>query len=160
MYHKRTYASFRQFAAEFFSLVRHAGRAFRILHRELTPAFRERLLLAVTSVNECRYCTWFHSRAALRSGVDAAEITALLDGRFGQAPEEERPALRYAIHWAEHDAEPDPQIRGELFQIYGSARSEAIELSLRMIRMGNMMGNTWDALLSRLGNGKRRIMHL
>ncbi|MHB9028092.1 MAG: carboxymuconolactone decarboxylase family protein [Candidatus Latescibacterota bacterium] len=156
MYAKRTYASFRQFASELFHLLRHARGALHALRRELSPAFRERLLLAVTSVNECRYCAWFHSRAALRSGVEAGEITALLGGEFGRAPETEHPALRYAIHWAERDAQPDPEVRGELFQIYGSARAEAIEISLRMIRMGNLMGNTWDAILSRPGIRKQR----
>jgi hypothetical protein len=28
------------------------------------PAFRERLMLAVTVVNGCRYCSYFHARQA------------------------------------------------------------------------------------------------
>jgi AhpD family alkylhydroperoxidase len=150
-YPKRTFTSFRHFAREFFYLLKRVRSARHSLRRELSPAFRERLLLAVTSVNECRYCAWFHSRAALRTGVDSAEITALLGGEFAHAPETEHPALRYAIHWAERDAWPDPKLRDELFQVYGSARAEAIELSLHLIRMGNLMGNSWDAFLFRFG---------
>ncbi len=150
---KRTYASFRQFASEFFRLLQHVRSAHRIPRRELSPAFRKRLLLAVTSVNQCRYCAWFHSRAALRSGVGAAEIATLLGGGLDMAPEDELPALRYAIHWAENDLVPDPKVREELLEIYGIPRVEAIERSLRMIRMGNLLGNTWDALMRRLKSG-------
>ena len=46
----------------------------------LSPAFKERLMLAVTEVNDCRYCSYFHTRQALKSGVSPEEINRLLSG--------------------------------------------------------------------------------
>lgn len=34
----------------------------------ISPAFRERILLAVTSVNRYRYCQWVHSDLAAANG--------------------------------------------------------------------------------------------
>jgi hypothetical protein len=54
---------------------------------------------------------------------------------------EEVPALLYAQHWAETDAEPDPQARARLVEVYGSRRARQIETVLRLIRIGNLVGN-------------------
>ncbi|MHB9155626.1 MAG: carboxymuconolactone decarboxylase family protein [Endomicrobiales bacterium] len=39
--------------------------------RGLSPAFRERLMLSVTGVNKCRYCSFVHAKAALSAGAKA-----------------------------------------------------------------------------------------
>ncbi len=67
----------------------------------ISAAFRERLMLAVTSVNACAACSYAHARAALTEGLDENEIDALLSGHFEQCPKDEQPALLYAQHWAE-----------------------------------------------------------
>jgi AhpD family alkylhydroperoxidase len=141
---------------EILFLLSRPGTMRRVMRGGLSPAFRERLMLAVTAVNGCRYCAWFHSRVALRAGVDGAEVAAILAGMTGKAPESEIPALLYAVHWAERDAVPDPDSRDELRAIYGGERAEAIEFALRLIRVGNLLGNSWDYLLHRLSGGKPR----
>ena len=35
-------------------------------------------MLAVTSVNDCRYCNWGHTVLALRNGVDLAALRQTL----------------------------------------------------------------------------------
>ena len=51
--------------------------------RELIPAaFRERLMMVVTEVNGCRYCSYFHARAALAAGVSQEELRSLLGGNL------------------------------------------------------------------------------
>ena len=47
----------------------------RILMGEevLSPAFRERLMLAVTAVYGCRYCSFAHAREAISKGVSQEE---------------------------------------------------------------------------------------
>jgi hypothetical protein len=69
------------------------------------------------------------------------------------APAEELQALLYAQHWAETDGRPDPAARETLVQNYGPDRAGAIETVLRMIRMGNLLGNTGDYFLYRLSGG-------
>ncbi|MDY6932065.1 MAG: carboxymuconolactone decarboxylase family protein, partial [Halobacteriota archaeon] len=56
-------------------------------------AFRERLMLAVTAVNGCRYCSNHHSKQALLSGISKEETDFLLDGVMDYCPEEETPAI-------------------------------------------------------------------
>ncbi len=113
-------------------------------------AFRERLMLAVTAVNGCRYCSYYHAQEALKAGLPEDELQKMLYGEFDDAPAGELPALLYAQHWAETDGEPDAATVGNLVEIYGPERAEAIETVLHMIRMGNLLGNTADFWLYRL----------
>jgi AhpD family alkylhydroperoxidase len=120
----------------------------------ISPAFRERLMLAVTAVNGCRYCSYFHTGEALKSGLSREEISRLLSGESATCPPEEAPAVIYAQHWAESNARPDPVALQKLEEIYGREKTDAIHLVLRMIRIGNLSGNSWDYLLYRVSFGK------
>lgn len=120
----------------------------------VTHPFRERLMLTVTAVNQCRYCATFHTQESLKAGISNAEIDWLLAGTVAGAPAAELPALRYAQHWAESDGRPDPGAQQTLLAIYGAAQSEAIETVLQLIRTGNLLGNTGDWLLYRLSWGR------
>jgi AhpD family alkylhydroperoxidase len=120
----------------------------------LSPARRERLMLVVTAVNRCRYCASFHTHVAQLSGLSAAEVALLLDGSTQDAPESEIPALVYARHWAEAAGQPTPELQAQLVAIYGPAQAQAIERVLTMIWIGNLCGNTWDAILFRFSGGR------
>ena len=110
-------------------------------------------MLAVTAVNGCRYCSYFHAKEALKAGLAEEELRQLLVGLVDDAPAEELQALLYAQHWAETDGQPDPTAQQQLVQTYGLDRAEAIETVLRMIRIGNLLGNTGDYWLYRLSRG-------
>ena len=113
-------------------------------------------MLAVTSVEGCRYCSYLHSKLALKGGISQEEIGKLLSGDVEGCPEEEVLAILYAQHWSESNAHPDPEATQKLQEIYGSEKAEAIHLMLRMIRLGNLLGNTWDYLLYRISFGRWR----
>ena len=112
-------------------------------------------MLAVTAVNGCRYCSWFHTRQALKGGITTEEIRSLLEGNVADCPLDEAVALVYAHHWAESDAHPDPEAIQILQQTYGPQRTEAIHLILRMIRMANLLGNSWNYLIYRISLGRK-----
>jgi AhpD family alkylhydroperoxidase len=151
---KRTYKSPGEFFSDQIFLLKKAGRIWDLTRKKvLSKAFRERLILAVTSVYGCRYCNWLHTRIALRSGVNAEQATLLLKGSVDNCPEEEAVALVYAQHWADCDARPDKEAIDRLIKTYGLEKAEAIDLTLRMIRVGNLTGNTWDAFLARISFG-------
>jgi AhpD family alkylhydroperoxidase len=153
-YYKRTYRNPREFFSDMIFLLKKSGRIRDLMRKEmLSRAFRERLSLAVISVYGCRYCSWAHTREALKSGVNREEIARLLQGSVDGCPEEEAVAVLYAQHWADSDAKPDKEAIDRLVQTYGLEKAEAIDLSLRMIRVGNLTGNTWDAFLSRVSFG-------
>jgi AhpD family alkylhydroperoxidase len=126
-------------------IVARAPRAIGVARgRRVAPDLRERLMLAVTEVNGCRYCSWVHTRAALAAGVSDQEVRELVGGEIGAAPEAERPALIYAQHWASTDARPEPEPRGRVVEIYGERTVQDYELAMRLIRVGNLWGNTLD----------------
>jgi AhpD family alkylhydroperoxidase len=155
---KRIYHNPIQFFQDLAYLLTHAP-----TRGAISLAFRERLMMAVTSVNACRYCAHFHAQVALTTGMSRAEIEQILDGEFTRAPERELPALLYAQHWAETNAQPDPIARVQFVQAYGDDTARAIESVLRMIRVGNLLGNTFDYVLYRLSFGRlglpRRARH-
>ncbi len=116
-------------------------------------AFMERIMLAVTQVNGCRYCSYAHSKAAVEAGIPAEQVRELLEGNLNTAPEEELPALFYAQHFAESEGVPEPEMVDRLREVYGAEKAGGIEAAIRMIIMGNLLGNTFDALLARF-NGE------
>ena len=64
-------------------------------------ALREKVMLAVTSVNDCRYCSYVHTGLALANGVDLGELRQLLDsGTFGDVDERDAVATLFAQHFA------------------------------------------------------------
>jgi len=154
---KRKYHSLKDFFSDLLFPIRNRNRLKKITRQNLiSHAFRERLMLAVTAVNGCRYCSYFHARQALKSGITQREISQLLAGDVANCPEDESVAVIYAQHWAESDAHPDPEAVGRLQQTYGIEKTEAIHSMLRMIRLGNLLGNSWDYLIYRMSFGKWR----
>lgn len=153
---KRTYGSVREFFADLCFPLRHRKRLRELLKSKdlISPAFRERLMLTVTAVDGCRYCSYFHARQALRNGVTQEEIGQLLSGDTDACPKEEGLAVIYAQHWAESNANPDAEAVLKLQETYGVAKAEAIDLVLRMIRLGNLTGNSFDYLLYRTSFSK------
>ena len=120
----------------------------------ISEAFRERIMLTVTEVNGCRYCQYAHAKMALKSGLSEDEINELSSGTFHNCPPEEVPALLYAQHWAENNGIPDLEVRQEIINTYGQEKAELLELAMKMIRMGNLLGNTWDYILFKISFGK------
>jgi AhpD family alkylhydroperoxidase len=154
---KRIYKNLKDFSSDLWFPLRNHSRLREISRKKLvSPSFRERLMLTVTTVNGCRYCSYFHTRQALKSGVSQEQISQLLSGDMTCIPEDEFIAVIYAQHWAESDANPDPETLKRVQQTYGMEKTEAIHLMLRMIRMGNLLGNSWDYFLYRISFGKLR----
>ncbi len=154
-FNKRTYRSFGEFSADMLFLTKNMRQVRRILSGKVIPgAFRERLMLSVVSVYDCRYCCWAHTREALRSGVDKDEISSLLAGSVDDCPQDEAVALLYAQHWADSNTKPDPEVVRKLEQAYGTEMVQIINLVLRIVRVGNLSGNTWDRFLNRISFGR------
>jgi AhpD family alkylhydroperoxidase len=153
---KRTYKNLRDVFSDLSFPIRNRSRLREVSRKELiSPAFRERLMLAVTAVNGCRYCSRFHAKQALKSGITTGEITELLAGDVANCPQDEAVAVVYAQHWAESNTHPDSEAVQRLQQTYGREEAEAIHLILRMIRMANLLGNSWDYLIYRMSFGRK-----
>jgi AhpD family alkylhydroperoxidase len=152
---RRFYQSPRQVWGDLKALLVSRRRIRALMRGEsISPQFRERLMLAVTAVNGCRYCSFFHAEQALKAGLADGEIRDLCAGSVGHCPEDELAALLYAQHWAETGGQPDPEVRAQVRRLYGEEQAEAIELSVRLIQAGNLLGNTFDYILYTISLGR------
>jgi AhpD family alkylhydroperoxidase len=132
------------------SLVKRAMRSGAISLR-----FRERLMMVVTEVNGCRYCSSYHIAQSIKAGLSNDELRVLLKGQIPEdAPAEEITSLAYAQHWAETNARPDSEAVHHLVETYHGEKADMIHAILRMIRTGNLLGNTWDYFLHRVSFGR------
>jgi len=103
--------------------------------------FRERLMLAVTQVNQCRLCSWAHTRAALRAGLEQSEIEGILHAEFDDTPEDQRVAVLFAQQWAHTQGAVDAEALARLEQHYDGPTRANILLSIRFINaMNGLMG--------------------
>ncbi len=156
-FNKRLYSSPGAFIRDIKYLLQRRKKIKVLMQGEMIDlAFRERLMLAVTRVNDCRYCSAYHTRLALSAGISQLELGGMTTQTFEHSPTEQQAALLYAQHWAESDAQPEPEARRLFLEQYGEETSELIELSLRMIRVGNLTGNFLDYILFKLSLGKIR----
>ena len=123
----------------------------------VSMAFRQRLWLVVTSVNDCRYCRYLHSNIAMRHDISFAEVNTLSSGVITGSPAEERPWLLYGLNWAKQDGRTDPEARARLVTSDGRRTVRLLELVLRIIRFCNLFGSTWDLMLLKLSRGRRDV---
>jgi len=114
-------------------------------------AMREKVMLGVTSVNDCRWCSWLHSGIALKHGVDLAEVQSLLDrSTFGAVDEREATAVLFAQHFAETRRRPTPAARLALARQFTPWQRMEIMAWIHFIYFANLSGNSADAWLARL----------
>jgi AhpD family alkylhydroperoxidase len=100
---------------------------------------RERVILAVTEVNGCRYCAWIH-------GSWADYLGERPDGDDDQRHAEEA-LLLYARACADAGRPLDPE---PLRAVLPAEAVDAVRATVAQIEVSNLVGNTVDGLLARL----------
>ncbi|MFD1563938.1 carboxymuconolactone decarboxylase family protein [Haloarchaeobius amylolyticus] len=113
----------------------------------VTDQFAEKIMLAVTAVNECQYCTRYHTDLARETGMDQETIAKILENDVGSAvDDDEQPALVFAQRYAETDENPDQEALTGLREAYGRETAADILAFVRAIYFGNLLGNTYDGV--------------
>jgi hypothetical protein len=108
-------------------------------------------MLGCTSVNDCRYCDWLHTRLALENAVDVEALNQFLINPKGTTlPQDVAIAVLYAQHFAEQQGKVSPDAHERLKSAFKPWQRLEIEAYLHAIYFANLTGNTFDALLSRL----------
>jgi AhpD family alkylhydroperoxidase len=150
-YKKRMYNNFKQFIGDIYFVISNLPRAWEMLiAKRVSRAFAEKIMLAVTAVNECVYCSRGHTKLALINGVEQSDIDQLLAQDISQSVDEyEATALAFAQHYAESERNPDPAAQAALEETYGKKIARDIILYIRMISTGNLLGNTLGGFLAR-----------
>ncbi len=122
-----------------------------LIRPRISPALREQVMLAVTSVNDCRYCNWGHTALALRHGVDLAALRQTLgSGSLGADSTPDQVAVLYAQHVASEQGDADPGAERALAAAWTPAERAEIKAHIAAITFGNLVGNSADAWLARL----------
>lgn len=123
-----------------------------------SAALREKVMLGVTSVTDCRYCQWGHSHWAMANGVPLEEINQILSQETA-ALEAKNPAEAAAILFARQYAEDldgfERAAIENLRQYYTDAQVTEILAYVRAITLGSLTGNTLDAVLDRFRRNRR-----
>ncbi len=120
-------------------------------NKRISKVFIEKIMIVVSAVNGCTYCTWFHAQRAVSCGISEEEIKNMLNLQFqADASHFEILGLLYAQHYVEMNRNPDNEMTVKLFEYYGDKTARHIILFIRMIFFGNLLGNTFDAFLSKL----------
>lgn len=122
-----------------------------VRQRRVSRALAEKIMLTVTRVNGCRYCSYAHTRMALKSGIDEAALLQLMSGEFKDVPAREVMALTFAQHYAEQRDRFEPDAWQRLAEVYGAEAARDMLAYIRLITFANLIGNTFDAVLSRFG---------
>jgi AhpD family alkylhydroperoxidase len=139
------------FWRDFSAVIRHIPDFIdSVRSRRINHKFAEEIMMVVSQVNGCRYCSYVHSKSSLMSGVSEQELLKLLALQTDNFPEEEALALTFAQHYAESGCNPDPEVEKRFRNYYGLHVSQDIMNFMRVITMSNLAGNTVDAFLSRL----------
>ena len=124
-----------------------------LLRPRTSAALREKVMLGVTSVTDCRYCAWGHGHWAMAKGVSLEEVNQIL-GQQTEALQARAPAEAAAILFAQHYAEEleqfDPAAIDNLRTHYSDAQVAEILAYVRTVTLGGLTGNTLDAWLDRL----------
>jgi AhpD family alkylhydroperoxidase len=102
----------------------------------LDPRTRERLILAVTEVNGCRYCAWIHGNWADFLGDGISRLDA------------EEAVLTYARACADAGKPLDPAPLRE--RGLPAASIQAVRATVAQIEVSNLVGNKVDGLIARL----------
>lgn len=124
------------------------GRA-AVKQGSISEAYKERLMLAVTEVNDCPMCSYFHAQQALESGMSQEEVQAILAGTMDAVPPEELPGVLFAQHYAETRGYPSREAFQGLVNQVGFEKARAILGLIRAIMMGNALGIPLGSLKNR-----------
>lgn len=130
---------------ELFRIMTLAFRSIPLLRRakaagKMNHAFLERIMLAVTEVNGCAMCSYYHTKVALESGFSAEEVRNMLGGTFSDVPEDELDGVLFAQHYADMRGKPSRESWDHIVAHYGEIGAYGILAVTRMIMMGNATG--------------------
>ncbi|WP_347488409.1 carboxymuconolactone decarboxylase family protein [Desulfoscipio sp. XC116] len=118
--------------------------------KELSPQFIERIMLAVTEVNNCAVCSYVHTKMALEKGMGDDEIRKILAGVMDDVPSDEVAAVMFAQHYADTGGNPAIESWQCIVETYGMSKAKGILGTICTIMLGNTYGIVWSSLFNRL----------
>ena len=148
-FNKRSYTlrSFLKDIEQLFRNFAHMKSAFAF--ERVDRKFAERIMLAVTVVNDCEYCIYGHSGSSLKSGVADEEVESIIKLEYNKSSFDEIVALNFAKQFAEGDSKITKKAFDELVNYYGNEKVNDILIYIQIVSLGNFLGNTVEAFEAR-----------
>jgi AhpD family alkylhydroperoxidase len=140
----RTFSSLREYFSLFFTTFKRMMKLRKIPESErLSPQFREKLMIAVSAVNKCAYCSFLHTRIALEQGIPQKEINDIIKNDIKHFSSEELPGILFAQHFAETKGDVSKEALMNLTRTYGENKTWQIRAFLQSVLFGNLCCNTF-----------------
>lgn len=139
---------------EFYQIMTLAFRSVPLLKRakaegKMNHAFLERIMLAVTEVNGCAMCSYYHTKVALEAGFSETEIRNMLGGELSDVPAGELEGVLFAQHYADTRGKPSTESWQRLAEVYDETGAGGVLAVTRMIMLGNAVGIPSGSFLNR-----------
>ena len=129
-----------------------------VFRPKTSKAVREKVMLGVTAINDCRYCAWGHSHWAAAQGIPLEEVNQILSSQVGSlkaSDPAEAAAILFGQHYAEQLDEIDPESVKNLRNFFSQPQVQEILGHVHLMTFTNLSGNTVDVLLERIrGTGR------
>ena len=139
--HARYFFTSREYFQFFLRIFAIMGK-LRKVEAAISPEFSERIMLAVSSVNNCSACSYLHTQTALEKGVQNDVIKAILEGDLGSFSDEEMPAVLFGQHYAETRGQVSEEAKISFVQAYGPDLALKLESYIALVCFGNLCSNT------------------
>lgn len=124
--------------------------------RLINKNFESHIMLAVSEVNGCRICSYYHTKGALKSGSTEEEISQFLTGDLSSVDKTEAVALIFAQHYADCEGDYNIESYERVIQAYGIDKAYGILGTIRIIMMGNVYGITYGYFKDRLQRDRNK----
>ena len=116
----------------------------------VSKEFQTNIMLAVTEVNGCQICNYFHTKNAIDQGISDKELQSILSGDQINVKPEEAKALMFAQYYASEKEDYSEETFQKIIDYYGKEKAFGILTAIRLISFGNAYGIYF-------GNFKRRF---
>ncbi len=106
----------------------------------INKKFRSSIMMAVTNVNGCCMCSYYHTKELINAGTTDEELKIILEGTYTNLEVHESLALVFAEHYADVGGKYDKETFEKVKEYYGIDLTYGILATIKSIMFGNMYG--------------------
>lgn len=118
--------------------------------KKISKKFRSTIMMAVTNVNGCKACSYYHTSELIKAGATEEELASIIDATYDKVDKDETLAVLFAEHYADTTGAYEQETFDKVKDYYGSDKAHGILATIKFIMFGNIfgisMGNMWNRL--------------